>query len=91
MHNSHNQPYAANAFDFVAFYIIPDDAWYIIPEETMRGQGYLYIRVWGRSKYKRYKEAWELLKMGPAEGIVDVIHACVPSPAEEAIWGVMET
>jgi len=84
-------PYVGDVFDFVAAYLILEDLWYIIPAEMIRGQGSVAIYPQLKnSKYAPYKEAWHLLKTGPTEGIVDVIHACVPSPAEEAIWGVME-
>lgn len=56
-------PYKDNAFDFVAAYLIPEDTWYLIPAEKIRGQGSvaLYPKL-KASKYDRYKEAWELLR-----------------------------
>ena len=32
-------PYKGDPFDFVAAYLIPEDVWYIIPAEKIRGQG----------------------------------------------------
>jgi len=55
-------PYEGDPFDFVAAYLIPEDLWYIIPEEMIRGQGSIavYPRL-KKSKYGRYREAWHLL------------------------------
>jgi hypothetical protein len=55
----------------VAAYLIPEDLWYIIPEEMIRGQGSIavYPRL-KKSKYGRYREAWHLL------GGVGTILAC---------------
>ncbi|HEX4486076.1 MAG TPA: hypothetical protein VH088_07410 [Terriglobales bacterium] len=54
-----------DAFDFVAVHVIPEEVWYIIPAEKVRGQGSvaLYPRL-ARAKYAPYKEAWELLRGG---------------------------
>src|SRR5258706_8261718 len=54
--------YEGDPFDFVAAYLIPEDLWYIIPEEMIRGQGSIavYPRL-KKSKYGRYREAWNLL------------------------------
>ncbi len=71
-------PYVGDPFDFVAAYLIPEDIWYIIPAGKFQGQGSigLYPRL-KKSKYGRYKEAWDLLrgKLRRA-GIVDRIEAC---------------
>src|SRR5882757_8667788 len=36
--------YDWDAFDFLAVYILPEDAWYIIPEPTFRGQASVCLR-----------------------------------------------
>src|SRR5882724_11980706 len=36
-------PYEGAPFDFVAAYLIPEDLWYIIPEEMIRGQGSIAV------------------------------------------------
>jgi len=71
-------PYRGNAFDFLAVYLIPEDIWYIVPAEKVRGQGSiaLYPKLQG-SKYERYKEAWELLQGESGEGRIERIMACV--------------
>ena len=55
--------YDWDAFDFLAVYILPEDAWYIIPEPTFRGQASVCLRP-GQplSKYGKYLAAWDLLK-----------------------------
>ena len=36
---SNNKTYRAGAFDFLAAYVIPEDAWYIVPAKLIRGLG----------------------------------------------------
>ena len=55
-------PYPPGAFDFMAAYLIPLDAWYIMPEEKVQCK--LVILLYPestRSKYKPYRDAWKLL------------------------------
>ncbi len=67
-------PYEGDPFDFLAVYVIPEDLWYIIPAGRFRMQGSiaLYPKL-EKSKYKRYLEAWHLLR---GEGKVGRIEAC---------------
>jgi PD-(D/E)XK endonuclease len=67
-------PYTGNPFDFLAVYLIPEDLWYIIPADRVRGQGSvaLYPKL-KNSKYERYREAWDLLQAVD----IDCIHACM--------------
>jgi hypothetical protein len=67
-------PYVGDAFDFLAAYLIPEDVWYIIPAEKIKGQGSiaLYPRL-ERAKYRGYREAWNLLK---GDSLVGDIQAC---------------
>lgn len=69
-----NGPYEGDAFDFVAAYLIPEDEWYIIPAEKIKGQGSiaLYPKL-ERAKYRAYREAWDLLK---GDSLVGDIKAC---------------
>ena len=74
-------PYGDDDFDFLAAYIIPEDVWYIIPAEAIRGQGsialYPHLK---NSKYAKYKGAWHRLR----EHTVAEIHACVEEFGAEA-------
>lgn len=54
--------YPANAYDFMAAYVIPLDTWFLIPEKMLRGKKGIQVQHRkGRSKYEKYREAWELL------------------------------
>ncbi len=55
--------YSAEHIDFVAAYVVPEDAWFLIPAEKIRTTSlYLPTRARAqRSRYGRYLEAWELL------------------------------
>ncbi len=69
--------YKGDVFDFVAVYVIPEDLWYIIPAEKIRGQGSvaIYPKLKG-AKYDGYKEAWRLLRES-VEGRVERLEGCV--------------
>jgi hypothetical protein len=62
---SSHKPYPPGSFDFVAAYVIPEDAWYIIPEKEIRGLKSISLCTVGlgsEAKYERYREAWRLLR-----------------------------
>jgi len=64
--------YPPGAFDFLAAYVIVEDAWYIIPEKVVRGMQ--SISLFPRSddaKYEPYREAWKLLRGGPDPGVAE--------------------
>jgi len=72
------KPYPPGSFDFLAAYVIYDDAWYIIPAEKILG--FARVTVYpqsAKSKYAMYREAWHLLgaDSGPVPGHID-IQAC---------------
>ena len=57
------RPYKKGTVDFFAVYLIPDEAWYIIPAQVMGGRCTLHLNLQGgRGFYERYREAWDLLK-----------------------------
>jgi len=67
--------------DFFAIYLIPVDAWYIIPyEATSNTSVSVHFRPHSpRQKWGAYREAWDLLR-GEADGApkkTDRIFACV--------------
>ena len=70
-------PYVGDAFDFVAAYLIPEDIWYVIPAEKIRGQGSiaLYPKL-KKSKFRRYREAWHLLRKSARKARVESLQAC---------------
>ena len=62
---SSNRPYPPGAFDFLAAYVIPEDAWYIIPEKEIRGLKSISLCTSGpgaEMRYEPYREAWGLLR-----------------------------
>lgn len=58
-----NQRYKKGSFDFLAAYVIPEDVWYIVPEEKFAGRVTLILcSDSGEAKYEEYREAWDLLR-----------------------------
>jgi len=62
---SNNKAYAAGAFDFLAAYVIPEDVWYIIPENLVRGRQLMSLSS-PAGKFEQYREAWHLLREAAA-------------------------
>jgi PD-(D/E)XK endonuclease len=58
------------AVDFVAAYVIPEDAWYILPSRvTERRRGNIALEPTKKGqKYKQYLEAWHLLRRASQRG-----------------------
>ena len=56
--------YRVGEIDFFAFYIIPEDLWYIVPLAEMHRCRYtVYLNPYQRhNKYFRFLEAWHLLE-----------------------------
>jgi hypothetical protein len=80
---SSHKPYPPGSFDFVAAYVIPEDAWYIIPEKEIRGLKSISLcTVGGEAKYEHYREAWSLLRK--ASEIGDAESSAGQSPAAES-------
>lgn len=58
-----HKAYPAGSFDFVAAYVIPDDAWYIIPAKSIRGKKSIMLYPKSQTaKYGGCREAWHLLR-----------------------------
>ncbi|MBZ5647778.1 MAG: hypothetical protein LAN37_11225 [Acidobacteriia bacterium] len=58
------RPYTCTDFDFFAAWIAPLDVWYILPVRAIipsRSVGFFPHVPRTRSKYEKYREAWELL------------------------------
>jgi hypothetical protein len=85
---SSNNIYKAGAFDFLAGYVVPEDAWYILPAKEIEGMRSVSLMT-PTSKYEGYREAWHLLHAAVGTG-VEAAHgqeaAAVSEPivAEEA-------
>jgi hypothetical protein len=64
--NEGAQPLVA-FFDFIAAYVAPHQAWYVIPIEALKGSKSIRLYPGGKSHrfgafYEDYREAWHLLK-----------------------------
>jgi len=58
-----HKAYPAGSFDFLAAFVVPEDAWYIIPAKLLRGKR--SIALFSESPtalYEKYREAWHLLR-----------------------------
>jgi len=63
VHGPKRRPYTKGTVDFFAVYLIPREAWYILPFEKTLGDFRLYITPGRkRGKWEKYREAWELLR-----------------------------
>ena len=56
-----HKPYPPGSFDFLAAYVVDENAWYIIPEEQTWGKGSVTLHPSPKAKYEEYREAWNLL------------------------------
>jgi hypothetical protein len=61
------KPYSRKEIDFIAAYVIPKDAWFILPVELIRGRSAVWLDpIRPRGKYAPYLEAWHLLRAAAA-------------------------
>jgi RNA polymerase sigma factor RpoD-like protein len=74
---SGNKPCPRGSFDFLAAYIVFEDAWYIIPEEEVQGMENISLHTeTSRANYEKHRQAWNLLDSDPVGGHIDSIQAC---------------
>ncbi len=76
---SGNKPYPPGSFDFLAAYVVFEDAWYIVPEEEVLGMENISLHTeTNRGNYEKYREAWHLLDpdVGTMKGHIDSIQGC---------------
>ncbi len=59
------RPYRRGEVDFIVVLVVPEEAWYVIPAEVVRGRDCAtvspHIRN-TRARLEKYREAWKLLK-----------------------------
>jgi len=66
---SSHKAYRAGAFDFLAAYVVLEDAWYIIPAKLIRGLKSISLCTQGKeAKYEGYREGWHLLREAAGVG-----------------------
>jgi len=65
--------YSCDEIDFIAAYVAPHDAWYIVPVHEI--VHHIHIRLYPEGTKKRdggyfekYREAWDLLRRQPSSG-----------------------
>jgi len=76
---SGHKAYPPGSFDFLAAYVIYDDAWYIIPAEKILDLARITVYPQSaKSKYAKYREAWHLLHpdADAVKGHIDSIQGC---------------
>jgi hypothetical protein len=82
-----HEAYAAGSFDFLAAYVVPEDAWYIIPAGLTHGKGCITLYPHSpTAKYEQYREAWHLMREAVAmkEGTEEVTKEGASEVQEEA-------
>ena len=65
-------PYDASEIDFLVAYVMPCEAWYVIPVEAIVGRKTAKMCLHGNQrsgKLGKYWEAWELMTMRWVEGV----------------------
>jgi hypothetical protein len=83
-----SQAYSEEQIDLVAAYVVPEDAWFLIPAKDLKTKT-LYLPPRERAKssrYGKYLEAWELL--GTVESGRLTIHA---SAEEDLLLALIKT
>lgn len=87
---SSHKAYRAGSFDFVAAYVIPEGAWYIIPEREIRGLKSISLCTrGGEAKYERYREAWSLLRKASEIRESEGAEQAVEEPAPVVLTGAL--
>lgn len=65
------RPYRRGEVDFIVVLVVPEEAWYVIPAEVVRGRDCATVspHIRGsRARLEKYREAWQLLRAGVAAG-----------------------
>src|SRR5271168_2836518 len=87
-----HKPYPPGSFDFLAAYVVFEDAWYIIPEEEILGMKSVSLHTNNsHSKYEKYRENWEMLQRAvdaepdaePEPGHIDDMQGCAEEVSAE--------
>jgi hypothetical protein len=84
-----HKAYAPGSFDFLAAFVVPEDAWYIIPAKLIQGKSSITLIPESQTAtYEEYREAWHLLREasevsseGSGEGEAAVREACAEDAA----------
>ena len=65
----HHIRYSPQEIDFIAAYVVPHDAWYIVPVSEIVNCIHIRLYPEGTKKrdggrFERFREAWDLLRLG---------------------------
>jgi hypothetical protein len=64
--------YTKDEIDLIVVYLIPEDAWYVIPIGAIKGRRWLYFypngNLRGRAKWEKYREAWWQMRSNRKSG-----------------------
>jgi len=65
-HNGRFGVYSPKEIDVIVVYLVPENAWYVIPIEAIGKRGWLYFHPNGGRRgvrqYEQYREAWHLMQ-----------------------------
>jgi len=81
-----HKPYPPGSFDFLAAYVVDENAWYIIPEKETWDKGSVTLHPNSpKAKYEEYREAWHLLHpdADAVKGHIDSIQGCAEEFASD--------
>jgi hypothetical protein len=84
--NHNSEPYTTEKIDFFGAYVIPEDAWYVIPASVVLRVKSLNLslcpvekRKYGkRYRHEEYREAWELLRPAVDEAVLRAAAELIP-------------
>ena len=67
LHNGSTAEYTPGEVDFIAAYVSPHQAWYIIPIDQITGHAHIRLYPGGPTRkgganFEQYREAWDLLR-----------------------------
>lgn len=80
--------YTKEDIDFIVAYIVPEDAWYVVPIEALNGGVGLWFNPHpgSKSRFEIYREAWCLMacpRDGKCSPEISVYHRCLASASGE--------
>ena len=83
---SHGRRYQRGEVDFIVAYVVPEEAWYVIPlAEISYRMAYLSPHIPGsRSRWEKFREAWGRLR-GEEPGYGIELKACAESSRQSPV------
>jgi hypothetical protein len=84
---SSHKKYRRGSFDFLAAYVVHEDAWYIIPEKEVRSQWAISLSTQCKeARYEKYREAWHLLREPEFDGDIKACAEEFPTLSGGGDW-----